>query len=99
MIQKGQQALRRGRTTFIIAHRLSTIESADQILVLDQGEIVESGTHEDLLAACGRYKRLYENQREVERDKFVNPGEEFNSMPPEPLSPVSNAGYLQETAP
>jgi subfamily B ATP-binding cassette protein MsbA len=99
MIQKGLQTLRRGRTTFIIAHRLSTIESADQILVLDQGEIVESGTHEDLLAVSGRYKRLYENQREVERDKFVHPGEDLISMPPEPLAPVTNNGYLQETGP
>jgi subfamily B ATP-binding cassette protein MsbA len=99
MIQKGLQTLRRGRTTFIIAHRLSTIESADQILVLDQGEIVESGTHEDLLAVRGPYKRLYENQREVERDKFVNPGEDLITMPPEPLAPVNNNAYLQETVP
>src|SRR5207249_8518330 len=49
MIQDGLRALRRGRTTFVIAHRLSTIQSADQILVLEGGEIVERGTHAELL--------------------------------------------------
>ena len=98
MIQKGLQALRRGRTTFIIAHRLSTIESADKILVLDQGEIVESGTHEDLLAAGGCYRRLYENQRDIERDKFINPGEDVDAMLPEPLPSLPKRAYL-ETVP
>ena len=58
MIQDGLKALRRGRTTFVIAHRLSTIRSSDQILVLEHGEIVERGTHDDLLAAGGRYATL-----------------------------------------
>ena len=100
MIQEGLRALRHGRTTFIIAHRLSTIESADQILVLDQGVIVKSGTHEELLAAGGRYKQLYEKQRRVERDKFLDPGEVLLPPgPPETLGAVSGTRHLQETAP
>lgn len=77
MIQDGLQSLRRGRTTFVIAHRLSTIRSADQILVLEGGEIVERGTHEELLAANGRYKQLYDKQYRFERNQFINPGEDF----------------------
>jgi subfamily B ATP-binding cassette protein MsbA len=77
MIQEGLKTLRRGRTTFVIAHRLSTIRSADQILVLENGEIVERGAHEDLLAINGRYRQLYDKQYKFERDQFVNPGEDF----------------------
>ena len=77
LIQDGLRSLRRGRTTFVIAHRLSTIQSADQILVLEGGEIVERGTHEQLLAAAGRYKQLYDKQYKFERDRFINPGEDF----------------------
>ncbi|HEY6091004.1 MAG TPA: ABC transporter ATP-binding protein [Gemmatimonadales bacterium] len=76
-IQDGLRALRRGRTTFVIAHRLSTIRSADQILVLEGGQIVERGTHEELLVANGRYKQLYDKQYHFERDRFINPGEDF----------------------
>ncbi|MDQ3650000.1 MAG: ABC transporter ATP-binding protein/permease [Acidobacteriota bacterium] len=86
MIQDGLQTLRRGRTTFVIAHRLSTIRSADQILVLEAGEIVERGTHEELLAASGRYKQLYDKQYNFERDRFINPGEDFTPEPPKQLS-------------
>jgi subfamily B ATP-binding cassette protein MsbA len=82
LIQDGLRALRRGRTTFVIAHRLSTIRSADQILVLEDGAIVERGTHEELLAAEGRYKQLYDKQYKFERDRFVNPGEDFTPEPP-----------------
>ena len=76
-IQDGLRALRRGRTTFVIAHRLSTIRGADQILVLEAGEIVERGTHAELLAANGRYRQLYDRQYHFETDQFVNPGEDF----------------------
>jgi ABC-type multidrug transport system fused ATPase/permease subunit len=76
-IQDGLRALRRGRTTFVIAHRLSTIRGADQILVLDNGEIVERGTHDQLLANHGRYKQLYDRQYNFETDRFINPGEDF----------------------
>jgi subfamily B ATP-binding cassette protein MsbA len=81
LIQDGLRQLRRGRTTFVIAHRLSTIRSADQILVLEGGEIVERGTHDELLAAEGRYKHLYDKQYRFERDQFVNPGEDFPPAP------------------
>src|SRR5438309_4104492 len=81
MIQDGLKALRRGRTTFVIAHRLSTIRSADQILVLEHGEIVERGTHENLLATGGRYRQLYDKQYRFERDRFINPGEDFTPEP------------------
>jgi subfamily B ATP-binding cassette protein MsbA len=77
MIQDGLRSLRRGRTTFVIAHRLSTIRSADQILVLEGGEIVERGSHEELIALGGRYRQLYDKQYNFERDRFVNPGEEL----------------------
>ena len=77
MIQDGLRSLRQGRTTFVIAHRLSTIRSADQILVLEGGEIVERGTHEQLLAHAGRYKQLYDKQYNFELNRFINPGEDF----------------------
>jgi subfamily B ATP-binding cassette protein MsbA len=76
LIRDGLRSLRQGRTTFVIAHRLSTIQSANQILVLDQGRIVERGTHGELLQKNGLYRRLYEKQRMVEEDVFVNPGED-----------------------
>jgi ATP-binding cassette, subfamily B, putative efflux pump len=82
LIQDGLRALRRGRTTFVIAHRLSTIRSSDQILVLEDGQIVERGTHEQLLEAGGRYQQLYDKQYKFERDQFINPGEDFTPEPP-----------------
>ena len=82
LIQDGLRSLRRGRTTFVIAHRLSTIRSADQILVLEGGEIVERGTHDQLIALGGRYRTLYDKQYRIEADRFINPGEDFTSVPP-----------------
>ena len=76
-IQEAMRALRGGRTTFVIAHRLSTIRSADQILVLEKGRIVERGTHSELIAKHGRYRQLYDQQYHFETDRFVNPGEEL----------------------
>ncbi|HEU5050046.1 MAG TPA: ABC transporter ATP-binding protein, partial [Gemmatimonadales bacterium] len=77
LIRDGLRRLRAGRTTFVIAHRLSTIASADQILVLEGGRIVERGTQPELLALGGRYRQLYEKQYGAEVDRFVNPGEEI----------------------
>lgn len=77
LIQEGLRRLRAGRTTFVIAHRLSTITSADQILVLEQGEIVERGKHVELLELGGRYRDLYERQYRLVQDQFINPGEEI----------------------
>lgn len=62
IIQHAMDVLKQGRTTFIIAHRLSTIKNADKILVLDRGEIVEQGTHEELLTLGGRYETMYQLQ-------------------------------------
>ena len=87
MIQDGLRSLRRGRTSFIIAHRLSTIQSADQILVVEAGEIVERGTHEQLLAAGGRYRQLYNKQYKIESDRYINPGEDFTPELPAPALP------------
>jgi subfamily B ATP-binding cassette protein MsbA len=94
-IQDGLRALRRGRTTFVIAHRLSTIRSADQILVLEGGQIVERGTHEQLLEANGRYRQLYDKQYNFERDRFINPGEDFTPEPEQvTVPPVAPPGRL-----
>jgi len=92
MIQDGLRQLRAGRTTFVIAHRLSTIRSADQILVLEGGAIVERGAHAELLAAQGRYRQLYDKQYRFEADRFINPGEDFTEEPEKAKSPppVSN---------
>jgi len=86
MIQDGLRNLRSGRTTFVIAHRLSTIRSADQILVLEAGQIVERGSHDELLAVNGRYRQLYDKQYKFESDRFINPGEDFTPEPEKPAA-------------
>lgn len=95
LIQDGLRSLRAGRTTFVIAHRLSTIRSADQILVLEGGEIVERGTHDELIGRNGRYRQLYDKQYNFERDRFINPGEDFT---PEPEVVAAPAAGRRNTA-
>ncbi len=75
MIQAGLAQLMQGRTTFVIAHRLSTIRRADQILVVEQGQIVERGNHAELFAMGGRYYDLYTRQHGLEENLFLAPGE------------------------
>ena len=75
LIQEGLRYLMRGRTTFVIAHRLSTIRRADQILVVEDGRIIERGTHASLYALGGRYYDLYTKQHAVETNVFLAPGE------------------------
>jgi subfamily B ATP-binding cassette protein MsbA len=75
MIQAGLSQLMQGRTTFVIAHRLSTIRRADQILVVEQGLIVERGNHAELYAKRGRYYDLYIRQHGLEANLFLAPGE------------------------
>ena len=64
LVQKAMDRLTRGRTSFVIAHRLSTIRDADLILVMDKGDVVESGTHAELLEKGGLYRELYASQFE-----------------------------------
>jgi subfamily B ATP-binding cassette protein MsbA len=92
MIQEGLRRLRAGRTTFVIAHRLSTIRSAEQILVLEAGQIVERGTHAELYALDARYRQLYDKQYNLETDRFINPGEDFTPEPQKPVVPAARVG-------
>ncbi len=82
MIQHGLSFLMQGRTTFVIAHRLSTIRRADQILVVEGGQIVEHGTHETLFALGGRYYDLYTRQHGLDANRFLAPGEGDTVMEP-----------------
>jgi subfamily B ATP-binding cassette protein MsbA len=93
LIQEGLKYLMQGRTTFVIAHRLSTIRRADQILVVEDGQIVERGTHDSLYDLKGRYWDLYTRQHGLEKNLFLAPGE-GDSIPEEEGSakPVREAG-------
>jgi ABC-type multidrug transport system fused ATPase/permease subunit len=81
LIQEGLRFLMKNRTTFVIAHRLSTIRRADQILVVEDGQIVERGTHDSLYADRGRYYELYTKQHGVESNLFLAPGEGDEAIP------------------
>jgi ATP-binding cassette subfamily B protein len=73
LIQKGMETLMNGRTSFIIAHRLSTIRRADRILVIEEGRIVESGSHSELLRLRGKYYQLYTRQFRQEKEvEYIN---------------------------
>ena len=63
LVQNGMDALMKGRTTFVIAHRLSTVKNADCIMVLEQGRIIERGTHDELIEQQGRYYQLYTGKK------------------------------------
>ncbi len=88
LIQAGLQHLMQSRTTFVIAHRLSTIRRADQILVVEDGRIVERGNHDTLYAHAGRYRDLYDRQHGLEKNLFLSPGEGDST-------PESEAGARQ----
>jgi subfamily B ATP-binding cassette protein MsbA len=90
-IQEGLAYLMKGRTTFVIAHRLSTIRRADQILVVEEGRIVERGTHESLYALQGRYHDLYTRQHGVDANMFLAPGEGGKEPPPEEKPRIAGA--------
>jgi subfamily B ATP-binding cassette protein MsbA len=85
-IQEGLAYLMKGRTTFVIAHRLSTIRRADQILVVEDGRILERGTHESLYDLHGRYYDLYTRQHGIDANLFLAPGEGDN-VPESPEKP------------
>jgi subfamily B ATP-binding cassette protein MsbA len=96
LIQAGLAYLMQGRTTFVIAHRLSTIRRADQILVVEAGQIVERGTHQSLYELGGRYFDLYTKQHGLEQNLFLAPGE--GDEPVEATAPNGSAenGAVEE---
>ena len=95
-IQEGLAYLMKGRTTFVIAHRLSTIRRADQILVVEDGRIVERGTHQSLYDMQGRYYELYTRQHGIDANLFLAPGE--GDKIPEPASRPRMASVAAPTA-
>jgi len=85
-----------GRTTFVIAHRLSTIRRADQILVVEAGEILERGTHQMLYDLGGRYFDLYTRQHGIEQNLFLAPGE--GDEPVEAANSIDSANRGSDAA-
>ncbi|RUP85702.1 ABC transporter ATP-binding protein [Dermabacter sp. HSID17554] len=85
LVQKAMNTLREGRTSFVIAHRLSTIRDADLILVMEHGDIVEQGTHDELLEAGGAYARLYRSQFEGASSEIADAPEQ------EPVAPAQDS--------
>jgi ATP-binding cassette subfamily B protein len=100
-IQDALEHVSRNRTTLVIAHRLSTIVGADEIIVLDQGEIVERGTHYALLRKNGLYASMWNRQREAEeaREKLALAGEDEKIAPNRNPPPVEDAISVAATAP
>jgi subfamily B ATP-binding cassette protein MsbA len=99
LIQEGLKHLLQGRTTFVIAHRLSTIRRADQILVVEQGRIIERGNHAQLYARQGRYYEMYTRQHGLEMNLFLAPGEGDRVEEPEVVAapaPARRTGLLGE---
>jgi subfamily B ATP-binding cassette protein MsbA len=100
LIQEGLVHLMKGRTTFVIAHRLSTIRRADQILVVEEGRIVERGDHRSLYEAHGRYYDLYTRQHGIETNLFLAGEETLEAAAPPPVeagpdgNPLANAVRL-----
>jgi subfamily B ATP-binding cassette protein MsbA len=96
LIQEGLAYLMQGRTTFVIAHRLSTIRRADQILVVEDGRLVERGRHAELLAHGGRYAAMYARQHGVESNLFLAPGEGAlpNEDEPAPAAATGEPGRV-----
>ena len=94
-IQEGLAALMRGRTTFVIAHRLSTIRSGDQILILEDGEIVERGDHQELITRQGRYFELYTRQADLEANRLINPGETDPETEESDTKPLANPSPIR----
>jgi ABC-type multidrug transport system fused ATPase/permease subunit len=94
LIQEGLAYLMQGRTTFVIAHRLSTIRRADQILVVENGEILERGTHQSLYEGKGRYWELYTRQHGLEANLFLAPGEGDRVEETRPSAPRPDGGGL-----
>lgn len=96
-IQEGLSYLMKGRTTFVIAHRLSTIRKANQILVIEAGQIVERGDHASLLPAGGRYAELYRRQYGIESNLFLAPGESAGEQEPVTRTDANGGGADKES--